>query len=100
MSGGTSGWRKLLASIKLSARVPGRRDFWGLSWVDAVIFIPRIFREPRHRVAFCGIRLHSRSVTVQIVCAGHLAFHLVTIYAHRIDGDDERWHQSMEEFLG
>ncbi len=81
MSGGISGWRKLLASIKLSARVPGFRDFRGLSWADAVIFIPRIFRERRHRAAFCGIRLHSRSVTVQTVCAGQLAFHRVMMCA-------------------
>jgi len=25
---------------------------------------------------------------------------LYRIYAHRIDGDDERWHPRMEDFLG
>ena len=39
-SGGTIGWRKLLARAKPPAGVPGLPDFRGLSWVNASIFIP------------------------------------------------------------
>ena len=32
--------------------------------------------------------------------AGHSVEVLYRIYAHCIDGDDERWHKQMEDFLG
>ena len=79
MSGGTIGWRKLLASAKLRAGMPGLPEILGLSWADAPIFIPRIFRDWRHRVAFCGIWLHSRSAEGKGVCAAQMVFRLVVM---------------------
>ena len=81
MSGGTIGWRKLLASAKPRAGVPGLPEMLGLSWADAPIFIPRIFRDWRHRVAFCGICLHSRSAKDESVCAAQTVFRLVVMGA-------------------
>jgi hypothetical protein len=65
------------------AQAPARRrlDFRGLSWVNAPIFIPRIFREPRHWAAFCGIRLHCRSAEGKGVCAAQILFRLVVMGA-------------------
>jgi hypothetical protein len=65
----------------LVAGVPGLPDFWGLGWADAVIFIPRIFRESRHGAAFGGTQLDSRSVEGQSVCAAQIVFRLVVVGA-------------------
>ena len=77
MSGGSIGWRKLLASAKPSVGVPGLPDFRGLSCADAVIFIPRIFRDSRHRAASGGTWLHGRSAEGQSVCAAQAVFRLI-----------------------
>ena len=63
------------------ARPLRRLDFRGLSWVNAPIFIPCIFREPRHWAAFCGIWLHSRSAEGKGVCAAQMLFRLVVMGA-------------------
>src|SRR5271166_3776930 len=46
-------------------RRAGASCFPGLSWADAASFIPRIFRDSRHRAAFRGIWLHSRSTQLR-----------------------------------
>jgi hypothetical protein len=65
----------------LVAGVPGLPDFRGVELADAVIFIPRIFRESRHGAAFGGTQLHSRSVEDQSVCAAQIVFRLVVMGA-------------------
>ena len=59
-------WHKQMEDFLWLASSPDRDAgdscFPKLSWADAAIFIPRIFRDWRHRVASGGIWLHSRSV--------------------------------------
>ena len=44
--------------------------------------------------------LAAAAVKWAVKWAGHSVEVLYRVYAHCIDGDDERWHKQMEDFLG
>jgi integrase len=73
----------------------------------AVAFTPAVVASPLTRKPYdfrhAGVswRLNAGVPGPQVAeWAGHSVEVLYRIYAHCIDGDDGRWHQRMEDFLG
>jgi integrase len=73
----------------------------------AAAFPPAVVASPLARKPYdfrhAGVswRLNAGAPGPQVAeWAGHSVEVLYRIYAHCIDGDDERWHKRMEDFLG
>lgn len=72
-----------------------------LAFSAAVVASPLARRPYDFRHAGVSWRINAGAPGPQVAeWAGHSVEVLYRIYAHCIDGDDERWHGQMEDFLG